>query len=500
MNQQNKTVTGGDLLAGFEEEVCAALHDDTVPGAAVLVIKDGEILMSQGFGKRHVAADLDVTPCTLFAIGSSGKAFTSAAIAMLVEEGKLAWETPIREYLPTFTLQDQFATARMTVRDLLSHRCGLPRHDFLWYGSRGTRKETIERLAYLEPSADFRTLFQYNNLMFIAAGYLVECVTGQSWEEFVAERIFTPLGMTSSTTRIEDSRATGDYALPYQEKGGEIVEIPFYDQWQITCPAGGINSNLEDIAHWLRFQLNGGRHGNVQLLATEYLAQNHTPHTVIPASDPTVAIGMGSKSPEFSNWCYGQGWFIGTFRGHRMVQHGGTINGFKAEVVLLPDEKVAVAVFANKSGTLTPYSIAFLACDRLLGAQRTDWNGRIQAEVAESKAQGEKLAMAESAIPNTRPSHHLEGYCGRYEHPGYGLVTISCEEDQLQFTYNGLSSSLTHFHYDIFAMNMERIGFKEKVSFLTAEKGDIGSLAVKMEPAVNVQVFTRVPETSGRLT
>lgn len=502
MNQQRKTATSTALLAGFEDEVRTVLQDNKVPGAAVIIIKDGEVLLSQGFGKRNVAEDLDVTPRTLFPIGSSGKAFTAAAIAMLVEEGKLEWDKPIREYLPTFKLHDQFATERMTVRDLLCHRCGLPRHDFLWYGSSGTRKGIIERLAHLEPSADFRTLFQYNNLMFITAGYLVECVTSQTWEEFVSERIFKPLGMTSSTTTIEDLRATGDYSSPYQEKEDEIKEIPFYDQWQITCPAGGINSNLEDIEHWLRFQLNQGKHGETQLLAAEHLAQNHTPHTVIPTSDPTVAIAMGSQFPEFSNWCYGQGWFIGSFRGHRMVQHGGTIDGFKAEVVLLPNENTAVAVFANKSGTQVPYTIAFLACDLLLGAEKTDWNGRIQKELASVKAREEKqiaeLEATEPAVPNTQPSHPLDSYCGCYEHPGYGVVTIRQEDGQLQFTYNNLSSSLAHIHYDIFEVHIERIGFKEKVSFATAEKGAIESLAVKMEPAVKAQVFTRVPDTSTK--
>src|SRR5581483_12015490 len=171
-----------------EDEVRAILQDGKVPGAAVIILKDEEVLLSQGFGKRHVARDLDVTPRTLFAIGSSGKAFTAAAIAMLVADGKLEWDRPVRHYLPTFKLQDPFASERLTVRDLLCHRCGLPRHDFLWYGSKLTRKELVERLAYLDASADFRARYQYNNLMFATAGYVIEQVSGQTWEEFVAER------------------------------------------------------------------------------------------------------------------------------------------------------------------------------------------------------------------------------------------------------------------------------------------------------------------------
>jgi CubicO group peptidase (beta-lactamase class C family) len=355
----------------------------------------------------------------------------------------------------------------------------------------------IERLAYLEPNADFRALYQYNNLMFATAGYLIECVTNQTWEEFVAERIFKPLGMVSSNTAVADSRKTDDYALPYEEKKDEIEEVPFYDKFQGMGPAGGISTNLEDIEHWLRFHLSEGKHGETQLLATEHLAQNHTPHTVIPAGG---AIPMG-KHPEIANWCYGQGWFVGSYRGHRMVQHGGSIDGFMAEVVLLPDDNSAVAVFTNHGNTFVPYIIAFTACDRLLGAEKTDWNGRLKKEIADLKAQGEKqlaeMRAAEPTIPDTQPSHALDAYCGRYEHPGYGIVTISLSEDQLRFTYNNSPSSLTHIHYDIFEVNIERFEFKATVSFATAEKGAIESLAIKMDPAVKAQVFTRVPDTAA---
>ncbi|HEY7125462.1 MAG TPA: serine hydrolase [Ktedonobacterales bacterium] len=494
MSQQAPTATSSIQLKGFEDDVRAALEDGKVPGAAVLLLKDGEVLFSQGFGKRNVAENLDVTPRTLFPIGSSGKAFTAAAIAMLVADGKLEWEKPVRHYLPSFKLHDPFASERLTVRDLLCHRCGLPRHEFMWYGSNITRKGVVERLAHLEPNADFRARYQYNNLMYATAGYLIEYVTGQTWEEFVAARIFTPLGMVSSNTAVEDSEQTGDYALPYSEKKDEIKEVPFYRKFQAMGPAGGINTNLEDIVHWLRFQLSEGKHGETQLLAAEHLTQNHTPHTVVPAGE---SIPL-SKYPEIANWCYGQGWSVGSYRGHRMVQHGGSIDGFMAEVALLPDDNAAVAVFTNRGGTVVPYIIAFTACDYLLGVEKADWNGRLQKEFADLKAKGEQqlaeLKKAEPAVPDTHPSHALDAYCGQYEHPGYGVVTVSQVEDRLQFTYNDIPSSLTHIHYDIFEMNLERFEFKAKTSFATSEKGGVESLAVKLEPTVKAIVFTRVPD------
>ena len=494
MNSQTETATHTTELAGFEDDVYTVLQDGKVPGVAVFILKDGNVLLSQGFGKRNVAENLGVTPRTLFPIGSSSKAFTAAAIAMLVEEGKLEWDTPVRHYLPTFKLHDQFATERITVRDLLCHRSGLPRHEFLWYGSSMTRKEMVERLASLEPNVDFRALYQYNNLMYATAGYLIEIVTGQTWEEFVATRIFKPLGMSTSNTAVEVSQHTDDYALPYEEKKGEIEQAPFYSTFQAMGPAGSISTNLEDIEHWLRFQLNEGKHGETQLLAAEQLAQNHRPHIVIPAGS---AVPMGTYS-EIVNMCYGLGWHISSYRGHRMVEHGGSIDGFMAEVVLLPDEHVAVAILTNRGSTLVPYILAFTACDRLLGAEKTDWNGRLQKDFADLKAQAEEqlvsMQQAELAIPSTSPSHALDAYCGQYENSGYGIVTVSQIEDRLQWTYNDILSSLTHVHYDIFELHFERFEFKTRVSFATSEKGDIESLAVKLEPTVKALVFTRVPE------
>jgi CubicO group peptidase (beta-lactamase class C family) len=482
------TVTTSPHLQDLEAQMRLVMAEWNVPGLALLVLKDGEVVLSQGFGKRNVARDLDVTPRTLFPIGSSSKAFTAAAIALLVEEGKLEWDKPVRAYLPSFKLHDSFASERVTPRDLLCHRSGLPRHEIMWYNALFTRKEMVERLQYLEPNVDFRTLYQYNNLMYATAGYLIECVTGQTWEEFVAERIFKPLGMTSSNTSVSDSQQSDDYALPYAEEEHEVKEIPFYDRVQATGPAGSINSNLEDIVHWLRFQLNNGKHGETQVLAAEQLAQNHTPQMLIPAS-PILNFQESTTSS------YGMGWEIGSYRGHRMLQHGGAINGFAAQVVLLPDDQAAVAVFTNSGGTLAPYAAAFYACDYLLGAEAPDWNGRWKAELAKLKAlveqQTAQLAQVER-VPDAPPSHPLEAYTGEYEHPGYGVAAVTLNDGQLHLTYNDLTAPLTHFHYDLFEMFIQLAEFKAKVAFTTGEMGSIKSLAASLEPAVKAIVFTRV--------
>ncbi|HEY1348982.1 MAG TPA: serine hydrolase [Ktedonobacteraceae bacterium] len=471
-----------DSLHRLEENMRKVLDSWKVPGLALLLLRDGEVALARGFGKRNLAENLDVTSRTRLPIGSTSKAFTAVAIAMLVEESKLAWDTPIRQYIPTFKMYDSFATERLTVRDLLTHRCGLPRHELLWHKSRLTRNEAVERLQYLEPSKDLRTTFQYQNLMYATAGYLIECVTGQTWEAFVAERIFKPLGMTRSNAAIEATLKTDDYALPYEKDDDEVKEVPFYDRFQIIGPAGGISSNLEDLQHWLRFQLNGGKHGEIQLLAAAYLAENHTPQTIMPA---VPHLNRGA----FSSSSYGMGWVISTFHGQRMLQHSGGIDGFSAEIALLPDANAAVAVLSNPGRTAALYVAAFYACDCLLEAEPTDWSELWLALEAKEEMLAVRPEM--ERVPNAPHTHPLEAYTGEYEHPGYGVATIACIDDTLHFTYNDVTAPLTHLHYDIFEVFIKLAQYKTPVALTGGEKGKIESLAVTLEQAVRPIVFTR---------
>ncbi len=494
IEQPSPTDTSSPQLQKLAEQIRVTMDAWKVPGLALLLLKDDEVVLARGFGKRNVAQNLDMTSHTLLPIGSCGKAFTAAAIAMLVDEGKLEWDKPIRNYMPTFKLHDQFASERMTPRDLLAHRSGLPRHELMWYKSRLTRKEAVERLQYLEPNVDFRVTFQYQNMMYVTAGYLIECVTGQTYEEFIAERFLKPLGMANSNLSVLDSQKTDDYALPYAEEEEQVNEVPFYDRLQIIAPAGGISSNLEDMQHWLRFQLKQGKHGETQLLAAAQLAQNHTPQMLIPQ-------GPVLNFKEFSTSSYGMGWAIGAFRGHRMLQHSGGIDGFSAEVVLLPDDNAAVTVLTNLGGTVAPYVAAFYACDYLLGAEESDWNGRWQTEFAKAKALGEQQMAALTSverIPNAPHAHSLEVYSGEYAHPGYGRVRITHDDGQLHFTYNDVSAPLEHIHYELFEMFIKLARYKAKISFITGEKGDIESLAVNLEPVGKALVFTRVPAAGSK--
>ncbi|HEV2582450.1 MAG TPA: serine hydrolase domain-containing protein, partial [Ktedonobacteraceae bacterium] len=217
---------------GFDAFVLSVMQDAGVPGLGLAVVKDTEVILEQGFGKRNVAENLDVTPQTLFAIGSATKAFTAMALAILVKEGKLDWNVPVRHYLPTFRLHDPVASERLTSRDLLIHNSGLPGYNAVWYNSTISRKELVNRLRHFEPTYDLRTTWQYQNMMYMTAGYLVEMITGQTWEAFVQQRILEPLGMNSTNFSVHDSQQTPDFALPYKEIKDEVQAVKFYDRVQ----------------------------------------------------------------------------------------------------------------------------------------------------------------------------------------------------------------------------------------------------------------------------
>src|SRR5260370_29996546 len=288
-------------LQGFGEFVRGIMQDWKIPGLAISVVKDGEVIFFQGFGKRDVDGGLEVTPQTLFPIASCTKAFTTMCLAILADEGKLDWDTPVKHYLPAFKLYDLFASEHMTPRDLVTHRSGLPRHDLIWYNSSSTRQELFDRLQYLEPNKDFRAVLQYQNLMYMAAGYLVGQIAGQSWEDFVQQRIFDRLGMSSSLFSTSAAQETTDFSFPYKEEKDEVKKIPFYEgQWSVA-PAGAIVSNIADMTEWVLLHLNKGKHKGTQMVSENQVSQMHAPQMVAPVTFPFAEIPIAS---------YGLGWLV----------------------------------------------------------------------------------------------------------------------------------------------------------------------------------------------
>ncbi len=473
-------------LKGFDTFVTKTMEEWKVPGLGISIVKDGKVIFSKGFGFRDVKKGLKVTPRTLFAIGSCSKAFTAVTMGILVDEGKLDWDKPVREYLPSFKLKDPFATEGMTPRDLVCHRSGLPRHDSMWYGSSATRKELFDRLRYLEPSRDFRTTYQYQNLMFMTAGYMVGKIAGTTWEKFVLDRIFGPLGMNGSNFSVEDSKKAPDFALPYMEKEDKVIEIPFRNI-DTVGPAGSINSNVIDMADWLLLNLKKGKFGEKQIISEESLKEIHSPQMISSKS---------YKYDESFYSTYGMGWGITSYRGHLMLSHGGGIDGFTARVTFMPRDNIGMVIFTNMSGTPLPVIVAYNAYDRLLGLDQIPWNKRIkdQRDKAKEEAEKAKKEKDKDRKLNTKPSHPLGDYAGDYEHPGYGVVAIKKEGDRLKGVFNSISFDVKHYHYDIFEMSNEFLDMTQKVPFFTDNKGNISSLSVQLEDSVEAIVFTKMPE------
>ncbi|MGH9776903.1 MAG: serine hydrolase [Candidatus Acidiferrales bacterium] len=487
-------VKAADPMAGFDAWVEQEMKKWTVPGLAVAVVKDGEVILLKGYGYRDVEKQLPVTPQTLFAIGSITKSFTVLDLATLVDEGKLEWDKPVREYLPEFRLYDQVASERMTPRDLVTHRSGLPRHDALWYNATFSRRDMVERLRHLEPSKDFRAVYQYQNLMFMTAGYLAERLTGKKWEEVTRERLLAPLGMTRSNFSVLESEKDADFAQPYQKAKEELKRVPFRVIDEMG-PAGSINSSAEEMSRYLLMHMNKGKVGEKQMVSSANLTQMHTPQMVSGGAPPWPEQGYAS---------YGMGLQVTAYRGNVLVNHGGAIDGFWAYLSFLPQKNIGVVALSNRGGQPLPMIVHYQIYDRLLGAEPAPWSRRFKEQQEKSEA-AEEEAKKKGYTPRvegTQPSHKIEDYAGRYEHPGYGIATVEKGEGEaaLKLTFNRMTSPLRHFHYDVFEIPEDPLNpfEKTKVQFSMNSSGQIDRVLIPLEPNVKEIVFARMAEERMR--
>jgi len=476
-------------LDGIDQFIAEQMKNWKVPGMSIAVIQDGKVILSKGYGFRDVEKQLPVTAKTLFAVGSVTKSFTVTVLGTLVEEGKLDWDKPVREYLPTFRLSDPVASEHITPLDLVTHRSGLPRHDLLWYGSQFTRREMFDRLRYLEPTKDFRELWQYNNLMFMTAGILASEVSRMKWEDLVRQRIFVPLGMNASNFSVNDSQKADDFSQPYMEIKEKIEKVPFRNIDEIG-PAGSINSNVEEMIRYVQMHLNKGKcgeKGDKKIISEATAAKMQTPQMVVPSAD--------SSFKELMNLGYGMGLGVGAYRGHKVVSHGGGIDGFTSSLTFMPDDGIGMMILTNRSGTPLPTIVARNVYDRLLGLEPIDWSKRVkeQEEKAKKAAEELKKKTVTARREGTKPSHDLKEYAGEFEHPAYGIARITLEGEALSIGYNGMTLPLKHYHYDYFevAEDPRELLKDVKLQFFTNLKGEISSFSVPLETGVKDIVFSR---------
>ncbi len=477
-------------LDGFDDFVAQAVKDWNLPGAGVAVVAGGEVIFAEGFGYRDLEHQKPMTADSLFAVGSTTKAFTATVLGMLVDDGKLDWDAPLRETLPRFRLADSLATELMTARDLVTHRSGLPRHDLLWYNDNsGTRAELVGRLAHLEATAPLRARFQYNNLMFLTAGYLTEELTGGTWEEAVRQHLLEPLGMERTTFSVDASQEDGDHALPYRENDDDELErIPFRNI-DLMGPAGSINSSVNEMSRWIQFNLSGGRVDGEQMINPSTLADIHTPHMVTGATSHRADISAGA---------YGLGWVIDTYRGHRRVRHGGGIDGFTTSVMLFPDDGLGIVAFGNRGSGL-PSILSQHVADLVLDLEPFDWNAEgleNQRRAKEAQEEGEAKKEAKRR-QGTSPSHDLAEYAGDYEHPGYGLLSIATSGDGLELRFNDIATPLEHWHFDVFSGGEADDPTFEDMRFLFRSDvdGRISAVEAPFEPTLDAIVFVKTADS-----
>ncbi|MBP1766051.1 MAG: hypothetical protein H6P98_166 [Candidatus Aminicenantes bacterium] len=479
-------------LKGFDDFVNAQLEKYHVPGAAVAIVRKDGPLFVKGYGLRDIAARLPVTERTIMPIGSLTKSFTAFVIGQLVDDGKLDWDAPVRNYVPDFRMYDPFATERMTLRDMACHRSGLPRHEFMWLGSPFSREEIFERLRYLEPNADFRSRYQYQNLIYMAAGTIAGRIAGKTWEELVEERIFRPLDMASAGFSAVQSFATGDAAKPYLYQDGAFEERQPIPE-DAVGPSGSICAHVVDAAKWIQIHLGNGEFNGRRIVSASTLRLLHTPQMVIEEEPGDPIAEEMRQYRELGDMAYAFGWTTGAYRGHRMVEHGGNTDGATTAAKMLPDDGIGVVVLTNADHTDAADVICYNVFDRMLGLDQIDWSGRllkVWQKVLDMIAEM-KEKTASSRKEGTRPSHPLADYAGEYEHPGYGTFKITAEGDRLKGYYNGHEWPVSHLHYDIFSFEFWMLGFAFPGTFLSDHDGTIDRLSLPLESSVKEIVFTR---------
>ena len=472
------------IVSDLDQLAADAMADWKVPGVALAVVQNGKVALTQAYGQRDVEANLPVTPATQFVICSVTKSFTSTAVALLHHEGRLDWAKPVRDYMPEFRLSEAVATERVTVRDLLSHQSGLPRHDWVHFAGDRAPAELRDLMRHLELSRDIRAAWQYNNLCYNIAGLLIECVSGQSFEAFIRTRLTDRLGMTVGFN-LDDLEASGEAARPYMMH--EDTRLPAMRLPIRTTAAGAINTSVRDLAKWMLLHLGKGELGGVRLLPATLVDELHAPRVY------NTAPGHA----EFGEAHYGLGFQSNSYRGDRLVFHGGGWPGWGTLMTLLPDFGIGIAVFSNRSPSEVPSTLTWYIIDRLRGRDPVEWRTRFRKQRDEVVAhiQIDKDAREKARHKNTRPAHELAAYAGEYGHPAYGVMSVTTQADELRWAWRGMFAPLTHRHFETFELPEAAdrlLPDRLAITFLTDRDGNIVSLSAPLEPAVKDIVFARL--------
>jgi CubicO group peptidase (beta-lactamase class C family) len=479
------TIAAGfkDRLSMLVQRVLAAAR---IPGSAIAVVANGRIVATAGYGHRALNTKLPVTAQTVYPIASTTKAINATLLGTLIDEGRLEWDAPVQRYLRNFRLQDPLASALATVRDLVTMRTGLPRHDWMRVENPISRADLVERLRYLEPSAGFRERFQYNNLTVTAAGHIAEILTARTWEELVQERIFAPLDMRASRFTAPDA---GNATLSYHEDSRRELRLTRRLEMAVTAPAGSvIHSTIEDMARWLLYNLAGS--GQPAILDPRTLAEIHSPQT--PAGTDPMA-----PSP---NATYALGWFNDTYNGHLRLSHSGYLHDVHSSVTLFPEDDVGIVSFTNFGPPTCARLINEHAFDLLMGLEPVQ---SIEDKMVQYERKVEDMRQRNAAVlrvPNASLSHPVGAHVGTYMHRAYGELEVQLEGSQLLLKRGQLVLPLCHWHYDAWVVQdtgnfpihvPHPFDRNSLLLFETDADGKVAALSIQFEPTVPAIRFAK---------
>jgi CubicO group peptidase (beta-lactamase class C family) len=462
-----------------------ARREFEVPGIAVAVVKDGHVVLAKGYGIRKLGESAPVTPESLFRIASNTKAFTTAALAMLVDEGKIRWDDRVIDHMPEFQMYDPYVTHEMTIRDLLVHRSGLGlgAGDLMfWPATDFTRGEIISRLRFLKPASSFRSRYAYDNLLYLVAGQMIPRITGKSWEEFVHERIFAPLGMSHTNASTRELIAAADVAAPHARADGKLVPLAQTNH-DNNAPAGSINSCAADLAKWMIAQLGRGAYPGGRLFSDAQSKEMWSAQTILPIADLPKGA-PAALEPMFS--AYGLGWMLRDWRGTKMVYHTGSLAGYVSRTTLIPSLQLGVVVLTNQEATAAHASIAYTIVDHYLGAPETDWVAALRETVPKEPALPERNVASKPSLP-------LGEYAGSYRDAWYGDVVVRESGGRLSISFTHtkqLAGPLEHWQYDTFVAHWKDRTLNAD-AFVTFSLGPDGKIEeVKMKPVSPLTDFS----------
>ena len=468
-------------LTGLDAYIEQALAEWDQPGLSIAVVKDDSVVYARGFGVGTLGEPGSVDEHTIFAIASTTKAFTAAALGMLVDQDIIDWDDTAARRLPGFRVADPYVSQQITIRDMLTHRTGAATHNNVWIAAPFDRTELVRRMRHLPQAMEHRAGYRYNNLIYTAAGEIVGSAANTTWDDFLEERIFMPLNMHRTTTRYHVAVSSANVASPHLRVEGAVTPVPIRN-YDALGGAGSIFSSAYDMAQWVRLHLNHGTYNGLRLISESTIREMHRRHV-------NLGVGQATRNrfPDRTYYAYGLGWRLHDYAGRDVVQHTGTVNFMRSQVAMMPEEGIGVVILGNLTTSALQTALMYRVFDALLGRPERDWSRVFLA------ASSPSTTRTPARTPGTSPSLSLEAYQGVYADSLYGDLSIALEDERLVLRYSpDYVADLEHWHHDTFRVHWRSTGFGSTMATFTLNRGEVASMSLQ-----GYTDFSRSPRESA---